>query len=950
MDVREPHDLPARVGRFAVLGRLGAGGMGVVYVAHDDVLDRKVAVKLLHSATRGGVDAHARFVQREAQAMARLSHPNVVQVYEVGEHDGELFVAMELVDGVNLREWLRESARPLRACVDVLVAAGRGLVAAHAAGVVHRDFKPENVIVGADGRARVVDFGLAAPTTSSAELVGSDEGGRTASDSAGASSSLRSTRAGFDSPLTPGGHVLGTPAYMAPEQFLGHTVDARADQFAFCVTAWEALFRQRPFLGPTRAAVFHAVVEGSIAPPASEVAVPASIREALRRGLAAEPDERHPSMDALLAVLARDDARIRRGRMLGAAAAVAVVGAAWLGYASGRESTSLCTDFVEPPHWGDDARVAVRASFAATHSPLADAAADETIAALDQHAAAIVATREAACAATHLRGERSVAELDRIYACLDRDDRRTRALVGVLRAADASIVVHASDAVAELDDPASCIDHLRRDTEPTSTDAQNAGAVTQLRERLATAAALHATGDLVRAQAELEPLLLEARDLAERAPLAEALVLRGRVQRGLGMLAPARATLHEALDVADAAGHDVARLDALLALADLFGDGTRAIESESRAIEQARAVAARIGASAREQAILDALTVDQALRAGRLDEARVAMAALEGRDVGDDFDRVARQAQLARAESRAQDAVVLYDAALAQTRARRGRLHPRTAAAIYNAGVARVDIGDFVGASVLVEDALQIWREIYGAMPSEDLGRAHLALLGCALGIGDLARAREQANAAVETLAVAVGPDHPGRAEALLGLGVVEFTEGRFVDAEASNREAVRILVLALGEGHPQTAIARSNLGETLLALGRFDAAQAELTAALAVLTTTLGADSPDLAFALKGLGIATLAQGRASDAIGYLERAAVLTGTGQPLERLDIDAALAVALFVGPRDFARARAIATTALVDRNNSAAVSRRRSLVAWLPSQREAFTRLGLLAPD
>jgi serine/threonine protein kinase len=269
---------PVRVGRFDLKRRLGAGGGGVVYEARDPHLERLVALKLMPK----GADSER--VLREARAMARLAHPNVVVVYEVGEHEGRPFVAMERIEGQTLRAWARERDPSFRDKVDVLLAAGRGLAAAHAAGLVHRDFKPENVLVARDGRARVADFGLA--------------------------------RDAFERPSA----TAGTPAYMAPEQLGGREPTPAMDQFAFCVTACELLAGRRPDAGASR-------VEG----------LPDRIAPVLLRGLSRDPEQRWPSMLPLLEALDPTEPR-RRLRIAGlvvaaiavAAAIAAAVMQAWL--------------------------------------------------------------------------------------------------------------------------------------------------------------------------------------------------------------------------------------------------------------------------------------------------------------------------------------------------------------------------------------------------------------------------------------------------------------------------------------------------------------------------------------------------------------------------------------------------------------------------------------------
>jgi serine/threonine protein kinase len=286
---------PVKVGRFEIKRRIGVGGLGVVYAAFDPELRRDVALKLLRS-DRGGDGRESTGMLAEARAMARLAHPNVVTVHEVGVHEGRVFVAMELVDGQTLREWLRrDSPRAWQEVLPVLVAAGRGLAAAHGAGLVHRDFKPENVLVGRDGRARVTDFGLARASASespSASANGEDAATRTA--------------------------IAGTPAYMAPEQHDGLPCTPAADQFAFAVTAFEALYGERPFAGESVAALAEAKRAGrATRAPAGDV--PQRIEATIARGFATRPADRFASIDAML------DALEKRPRAKGVTIVIAVV-------------------------------------------------------------------------------------------------------------------------------------------------------------------------------------------------------------------------------------------------------------------------------------------------------------------------------------------------------------------------------------------------------------------------------------------------------------------------------------------------------------------------------------------------------------------------------------------------------------------------------------------------
>jgi WD40 repeat protein/predicted Ser/Thr protein kinase len=286
---------PERIGRFRVLERVGAGGMGVVYAVYDDQLDRKLAVKLLLGSASRDPEGHVRLL-REAQTLARLSHPNVVQVHDVGEWQGRVFLAMEFVRGQTLRRWLADETPSVRAIVQVFARAGAGLAAAHRVGIVHRDFKPDNVIVAADGDVKVVDFGVA-------RAVGDDAAAHERACTGTPDLAVRIERA-----LTQTGQILGTPAYMAPEQITGDCSDARADQFSFAVTLFEALYGHRPFDGPDLVTLTRALTSGRVEIPRAP-RVSRRIRDALLRALRPNPDDRFASMQGLLAAL---DPPVRR--------------------------------------------------------------------------------------------------------------------------------------------------------------------------------------------------------------------------------------------------------------------------------------------------------------------------------------------------------------------------------------------------------------------------------------------------------------------------------------------------------------------------------------------------------------------------------------------------------------------------------------------------------------
>jgi len=285
----KPND-PRRVGRYVIQGVLGRGGMGTVLAAYDERLDRRLAVKLLHPEV---ARSHAKRLVAEAKALAKLSHPNVVQVYEVGEDQGQWFIAMELVSGQTLRKWQKQRP-PWWVCIKTYLQAGAGLAAAHAAGLTHRDFKPENCILDDDGRVRVLDFGLVRETD---EQVETRPPNGAKDETAGAEST--------EVPQTRVGVVLGTLGYIALEQLQGRPANVKSDQFSFCASLYEALYGERPFEDDTVGELASVLAVGRVRPPPRGSRVPAKLRRVLLRGLATRAEDRWPSMAALLAELQR---------------------------------------------------------------------------------------------------------------------------------------------------------------------------------------------------------------------------------------------------------------------------------------------------------------------------------------------------------------------------------------------------------------------------------------------------------------------------------------------------------------------------------------------------------------------------------------------------------------------------------------------------------------------
>jgi eukaryotic-like serine/threonine-protein kinase len=596
------------VGRYVILNLVGRGGMGEVYAAYDPQLDRKVALKLLHQWDLGRAPARTARdrLLREAKAIARLSHPNVVVVHDAGAiddavHGDRVFLAMEFVEGETLAAWLGAAPRTWRAIRDVFAAAGEGLAAAHEAGLVHRDFKPQNVMVGPDRSVRVMDFGLASDTfaveardAAPLDLV---------PESSGAAPTPRTVA------LTRSGVLLGTPLYMAPEQFSGRATDARTDQFSFCVALHEALHGERPFPNDSLAALVDAVVNGRLREPSQRGRVPAWLRKLVVRGLRVEPSERFPTMRELLTNLKRDPALQRRRVILGAALGALLLTGGALGHlAMGRTgAAALCrgAESKLAPTWEYSAaaegrpgtrREAVRARFLASGVPRAGEIWGRVASLLDRYANQWVAMFGEACEATHVRGEQPVEVLDLRMDCLDTSRESLRALTDVFVTADAAVVREAVGAANALPGLARCADvPVLRAVVPPARDPATRRRVESLLRRVADVRALRDAGRWKEGLALVGPVVEDARALGYQPIIAEALSLRAWLHYWNGEPKAAETTYEQALWAAEASRHDEVAAEAAIQLAGITAWEMNRLDDGERWAHLADAILRRMG-------------------------------------------------------------------------------------------------------------------------------------------------------------------------------------------------------------------------------------------------------------------------------------------------------------------------------------------------------------------
>jgi tetratricopeptide (TPR) repeat protein/predicted Ser/Thr protein kinase len=884
------------LGRYVVIGELGSGGMGKVLKAYDESLDRAIAIKLLHSEV---AKRHAERLKREALALAKLSHPNVVHVYEVGRAGTQWFLAMELVDGQTLRQW-QQQARGWRECVEAYLQAGEGLAAAHAVGLVHRDFKPDNCIIDEKGRARVLDFGL----VGGAVVSSIDE---TAEVSAGVGGRA------VDDPLTKTGTVLGTPAYMPPEQMQGEEADARSDQFSFCVSLYEAVYGERPYAGQTLAALMESVLAGEVGAGPRGAAVPGRLRQLLLRGLAAEPERRWASMEVLLAELRRLVApKTRRWLALGVAGGLAALGVGLGRYAEVGfrcEGSQAQLEGV----WDEGRKQAVKAAVLGTGVPYAVDAWERAVEpTLDGYAAEWVAQHEDACEATSVRQEQSPELLDLRMGCLQRAKVELDAVVGVLGTADAKAIENAHEVTGGLPSLARCADveALQAEIEPPAPHELEA--VEGIRRVLAAVRADRNAGLYMAAKEKLEEATRALTEVEYGPVHTETELEDGAVLQLLGQYVAAEEALRRALGSASrwhqwdevqraatmlmrVVGVEQMRMEEglrYLELAEELAIGDPLAEASVRTnlgavhnaqgkyeeaeTEHRRALALRETARGPDHpavaesrhnlgAVLDAQ--------GKYEDAetqhRQALD-IRGKALGPDHPDVAMSrgdlATTLQHQGKYEDAEAEYRQALVGIERVLGSEHPDVA-------IVRNSLGGVLQAQGHYEDAEEEHRRalalMEGAFRSDHPRIAEsLGNLACALGSqGKYAEAETQHRRALALLEEALGPEHAHVAAIRNNLGIDLLSQGKHEEAEAQHRRALEISEKALGSDHAHVAVLRNGLANTLVFQEKYEEAVAEFRRTLATKQESLDADHPDVALSRLNVANVLMLQGKYEEA-----------------------------------------------------------------------------------
>lgn len=699
---------PERLGRYELLSVLGAGGMGIVYEAHDPEIDRRVAIKLVRRLGRLGPEPAElqRRLEHEARAMARVSHPNTVAIHDVGVHDGQLFIVMHHVAGQTLRQWLAEPKHSRSEILEVFLAAGEGLCAVHDAGLVHGDFKPDNVLVGDKGSVWLSDFGLSRLISEvvqpAREPSASDSGIAKASES---------------------GNLVGTPAYLAPESFAGAAPSVQSDQYAFCIALYEALRGNRPAVGPT----------GVVVP--ARLAGPMSCRLAgvLRRGLRRDPKQRFVTMHKLLFALrtCTRPAQVRRAAFWGAA----LVGLGVLfggGRLLRRESPACPAEASQwVGIWDDARRQRVQAVLTASDASYAKQVAASVAASLDRYVRDGAVLERETCLAARVRHDQPPELIAARWQCLGERRQQVSALIEILSAGpagDRKLTENAVTTAEALPQLADCADPdalLARTILSEGAEPEGSAA---LRLKLAQAVALRRLGRYKEALREAEQLSQDAARLGWNGFLAELEYEVGLLHALTGKFETSSKVFDDSFWHALSSRRDRLAVDALLRRA--YNTATLGSYSEGLALsERARGLLRRIGHAPEQEKEVDIVAGSILGYLHRTDEAMACMQRafrLTQERFGSDSLAAAKVhllrgvvqfngARMADAAADQQRAVEIYARTL-------GESHPFAINARRSLGETLFELGRYEDSRLLLEPMLPSSGRSAGGSPGFELG------------------------------------------------------------------------------------------------------------------------------------------------------------------------------------------------------------------------------------
>ncbi|MCE9673406.1 serine/threonine-protein kinase [Myxococcus stipitatus] len=878
-----PESVPLKPGatfaRYVVERQLGAGAMGVVYAARDPSLARQVALKVLRPEGRDIQELQRRLLH-EAQALARLSHPNVVTIHDVGTHEDSVFLAMELVEGTTLEQWLQQE-RPWRDVVRIFQEAGRGLAAAHSAGLVHRDFKPANVLVGAQGRVYVTDFGVARPILRAAlppppELLRVD--------------------AVPPGPLTRTGALLGTPAYMAPELLDGGAATERSDQFSFCVALYEALHGVRPFAGADLETLARAAREGTLQPGERPTRVPAWLRRVVQRGLQARPEDRFPSMEALLAALTPPRG-LPRTLALGL---LALLGLATAGgaYAWAHRNDARCEQVTQrlTSAWNPTRKEKLHQAVLATKAPYAESLWTRLAPALDAHAERWRALRRESCEA---QGDDTSTPAWQSATCLDARLWRFTATLEVLEQADPVTLQNTPRLMESLQGLDECRDTPALATRPQPPDALRAR-VDAVRGKLAQVQALLFAGQYAAALTQTPPLLAALPDVGFRPLEAEVLLAQGDLLGKSGKMKEAEETLYKAVYAAEAGGDDESTARAWVLLLWVVGNELARVDDTERITQHARAAVERVG-RARFPVITSDLHLWRAVvlrQRGKLDQAEEE--AMKGLAFSRERHGPASPytamflfllGQLRHSQQRSEESLAFLSQAHDILEPLFVPEHPTRLSLDNSIALSQWMLGR-------TEEAIEGWRRIL-AIQERTQAPEHIALAAPLLNLGSRMRlggrldeGRKHLERSLAIVEKAHGPNHPRAATTLVHLASLELDAGNLDKALEHCDQSVARLRDSQGPETSRAAIPLVVRGQVHLAAGRFPQARRDLLEALRLHEREYGQDSIQASEALTWLGNTALAEGHPREAMEHCRRA-LAVDEKDPAQQQLLDVAL---------------------------------------------------------
>jgi tetratricopeptide (TPR) repeat protein len=856
-------------GRYVLIERLGAGGMGEVFSAYDPKLDRRLALKLLRPGTLSAEEGRVR-LEREAQSMARLSHPNVVTVFDVGHWEDRVFVAMEFVEGETLSNWLRGD-HTWQEIVLTFIQAGSGLAAAHSAGIVHRDFKPDNVLIGKDGRPKVMDFGLARQSTSS----------NPSPIAAAGMAHDKEVEFSLNSPITRDGAVMGTPGYMAPEQLSGLATDARSDQFSFSVALFEALYGRRPFGGNTLRTHRDEILAGKLSPLPSGSTVPGWVHDAVKRGLSAEPDARWPAMDQLLEALRPKRAQNRR-RMIGAFVALSVLALAALSIAvQGQRRLRQCAGFdVRLQHvWDEPTRNQLRNAFMAARAPYAADSWKTVEAALNSWTREWVNISTETCELGKVKQVDSPEVHQLKLLCLEDRLDQLKATENLLESADTEVITNSVVMVRGLKEVDECRDVAALLRKQHPHDEAGHEKEKPLTTALFEARALHDAGKYAKG-IEVMSKALAAAEGAPPGPLAEARLLLARLQDRMSEVKQEYATLDQALLDAERSGEASLVARAYSRQAMVVGSLQHKFDDAHRLEALAQAAGSRVAEDREVEAELSSNSGLIALEEARWEQAKDAFQnalTLQEQALGPDNPEVARTLNnlgMALAQlGKFKEAVEVYERSRDIHVRNQGEMHPDTANSLSNLAAIYRREGRLSEAYNALDEALKARQAAFGD-DNPQIASSYLSLAKLLVRMGKLDEALADYDKALAIRLKKFGPEDPQVAAVYDDLAQFYLKRGFGKEALEKAQLAYDIDAKSLGADHVTTTHALDKIGRSYEMLGQWQKAENALNQSLEARKAKRGLESAEVAQSYRLFGELYLAQGKASNAIQFYQRA----------------------------------------------------------------------------